>query len=94
MRVQAVNRRPIGPGDQVSVDIHRDLHTGVAELLLDIGKRLPLLDEETRIRVPEVVQADLAEPRLLQQPVEHPAAQGSSAISSICALVTRIPVGY
>ncbi len=73
MRVQAVNRRPIGPGDQVSVDIHRDLHTGVAELLLDIGERLPLLDEETRIRVPEVVQADLAEPRLLQQPVEHPA---------------------
>jgi len=49
MRVQAVDRRPIGPRD--AIDVYRDLDTRVPELLLHVGERLALLNQETRVRV-------------------------------------------
>ena len=36
MRVQTVNRRPIGSWDEMAVDVHGDLDARVAELLLDV----------------------------------------------------------
>ncbi len=42
MRVQAVDRRPIGPRD--AIDVYRDLDTRVPELLLHVGERLALLN--------------------------------------------------
>ena len=52
MRVETVNRRPIGPWDEVPVDIHRHLDRAVAELLLHLGERFALLNEQTRVGVP------------------------------------------
>ena len=41
------------------VDIHRHFYTRVAELLLDVGEALTVLDEERREGVPEVMYPDV-----------------------------------
>ena len=55
MRVHTVDRRPIGPWDEMAIHVHRDLDAGVPELLLYEGQRLSLLNQQTRVGVPEIM---------------------------------------
>ena len=47
----------------------------MAELLLDVGQRLALLNQETRVGVPQVVQSNSWELRLLKNPIADPTPQ-------------------
>lgn len=63
------------------VGVDRELDRGVAELVADVRERLPLGDEETRERVPEVVEAHALELGLLQDLGEHAVAEAGRCLS-------------
>jgi hypothetical protein len=50
-RGQPVRRVPIRSGDQVAVEVHRDLDGRMPPLALDVGDRLAPLQEERGVRV-------------------------------------------
>ena len=58
MCVKPVHCRPIGPWNEVAVHIDDDLDGAVSKLLLDVGQRLPLLDEKTRVGMLQIVEPD------------------------------------
>ena len=59
--VEAINRCAIATGHQMSVHIHGHLNRAVPHLLFHVRETLALLDEERCERVPEIVEANLAE---------------------------------
>lgn len=71
LRVQAVNRCAIRPWNEMAIDVNGHLDARVSELLLHIGERLALLNQETREGVPKVMDANAPELRFLEEPVEH-----------------------
>jgi hypothetical protein len=52
---------------EVSVDIDRDLDRRVAEVVAHVRRTLALLNQEARVRLPAIVQADTAQPRLRER---------------------------
>ena len=56
----------------MSVDIHGDLNTVMAELIPDIGQALPLLNQERGGGMAEVMDTDMPQPGLGQAPVKDP----------------------
>jgi hypothetical protein len=45
---QSIHRLPIRPRHQMPVNIHGDINARMPELLLDVGKQFPFLDEQRR----------------------------------------------
>ena len=69
---------PYCPGYQVSVGVHCHLDGAVAHLLFYVGQRFPVLDQERRESVPEIMDMDLPKARLLQQGRPDIAIHGDS----------------
>ena len=68
--VQLVDGRSIRPRNQMPVRVDGDLDRRVPELLLHVDDRFALLQQQRRERVPQVVDANLAEIGLLEDPRE------------------------
>ena len=64
--IETVDRSLVRPGDQVAVDVDRDLDRMVAHLVPDIGQGLALADQERGKRVPERVGLPVADFRPLE----------------------------
>jgi hypothetical protein len=60
---QAIDGAPVGPGYEVPVEVDGDLDRRVAELLLHVGERFATLDQQRGVCVPQIVEADPAQPR-------------------------------
>jgi len=49
------------------INVYGDLDRPVPQLLLDVGQRLALLNQETGVRVSQIVESHLSDFRLFQQ---------------------------
>ena len=65
-RVQPVHEGHVGTGNQVPINIDRDLNAAVPHLLLHVGERGSSLDEERSERMAKIMQADFADTSLGQ----------------------------
>jgi hypothetical protein len=53
----------------------RDLNRTVPELVSHVSERLAVLNQETGIRVPQIVQTNALHVRVFEEPVENPLTQ-------------------
>ena len=65
-RVQPVHEGHVGTGNQVPINIDRDLNAAVPHLLLHVGERGSSLDEQRSERVAKVMKSDVADTSLGQ----------------------------
>src|SRR5215472_1484601 len=64
--IESVNRLLIPARNQMPVEIHGHLNRRMAHLLLDVDRTLPLLEQERRKRMTQIVEADAPEFGLLE----------------------------
>ena len=79
LRIQPVYPLDVGAGDKVAVGIHRDVDGTVSHLLLDVGDRSAILDEEATKGVPQFVKANLPQPCSFNARSQLRDTDGSSA---------------
>ena len=69
--IQPVYGLFVPAGDQVAVGIYSQLNRAMAHLFFHVDRALPVLQEQTRERVAEIMKPDFSQLGLGEQAIEH-----------------------